>query len=123
LQANAEKTLGFTQVEELQCPTNHTVIGSLLAQSWWLPDEISFAIRAHHEYSILKKGDTTEMHPAVRGLISIAQLAEHIYQHHTGLSKSQEWEKAGEVCMKYLGLTEGQMAALYEEGAPVLAKF
>jgi HD-like signal output (HDOD) protein len=123
LQANAEKTLSFTQVEEMQCPTNHTVIGSLLAQSWWLPDEISFAIRAHHEYSILKQGDTTEMHPAVRGLISIAQLAEHIFQHHTGLSKSQEWEKSGEVCLQYLGLTEDQLAAFYDEGAPVLAKF
>jgi len=123
LQANKEESLGFTQVEELQCPTNHTVIGSLLAQSWWLPDEISFAIRAHHEYSILNKDDKTEMHPSVRGLIAISQLAEHIFQHHSGLSKSCEWNKSKEVCMGYLGLTEGQLPGFYEEAAPVLAKF
>lgn len=123
LHANEEKTLSFTQVEEIQCPTNHTIIGSLLAQSWWLPEEISVAIRSHHEYSILKKGDTTEMHASVRGLIAISQFAEHIYQHHSGLSKTQEWDKSHELCLEYLGLNDNQLEYFYEEAAPVLAKF
>ena len=122
-QANDEKHFSFTKVEETQCPTNHTVIGSLLAQSWWLPDEISFAIRTHHEYSILRKDDTTEMHPSVRELITVSQFAEHIYQHHTGLSKTQEWDKSGELCLEYLGLHEDQLESFYEEAAPVMAKF
>jgi HD-like signal output (HDOD) protein len=123
LQANEEKTLSFTQIEEIQCPTNHTIIGSLLAQSWWLPEEISTAIRLHHEYVILQKNDSTLLPETTRGLIAISQLAEHIFQHHTGLSKSQEWIKSGEVCLELLQISEEQLQNIYEEGAPVLAKY
>lgn len=121
--ANEEKTLSFTQVEEVQCPTNHAVIGSLLAQSWWLPESISTAIRVHHDYSVLEKNDTTLLPDETRGLIAIAQFAENIFQHHTGLSKSQEWSKSSEVCMQLLEINEEQLEGFYEEGAPVLAKY
>jgi HD-like signal output (HDOD) protein len=123
LLANEEKTLDFTQVEEEQCPTNHTVIGHLLAQSWWLPEEISTAILVHHQYSILKKSDSTVLPKLTREFIAISQLAEHIYQHHTGLSKTQEWSKSKDICMEFLGINEGQLAGLYEESAPVLSKY
>jgi len=123
LKANEEKTLSFTKIEEIQCPTNHTVIGSLLAQSWWLPEEINMAILFHHDYTVLERNDSTLMPQATRGLIAIAQLAEHIFQHHTGLSKSQEWFKSSELCMKLLEINEDQLAGLYEEGAPILAKY
>lgn len=123
LQANEEKTLSFLQVEEVQCPTNHTVIGSLLAQSWWLPEEMSTAIRVHHNYSILEKDDDTVLPKGTRELIVAAQFAEHIFQHHTGLSKTQEWDKSQDLCMERLGINEGQLAGFYEESAAVLAKF
>lgn len=122
-QANEEKILNFTQVEEIQCPTNHAVIGGLLAQSWWLPEEMSTAIRLHHEFSILEKTDSTVLPPATRGLIAIAQFAEHIFQHHTGLSATQEWFKSNEVCMRLLGISEDQMGYFYEESAPILANY
>jgi HD-like signal output (HDOD) protein len=121
--ANAEKTLSFTQIEEIQCPTNHTVIGSLLAQSWWLPEEISVAIKHHHQYALLKPEDVTILPAATRGLIALSQLAEHLFQHHSGLSQSHEWSKSSEVCMQLLELSEAQLAQLYEESAPVLAKY
>lgn len=123
LKANAEKTLSFTQVEEIQCPTNHTVIGGLLAQSWWLPEEISVAIKHHHEYGLLKKEDTTLLPAATRGLVAISQLAEHLFQHHSGLSQTQEWSKASEVCLELLGLNTEKLSLLYDESAPVLAKY
>lgn len=121
--ANEEKELSFTEVEEIQCPTNHAIIGSLLAQSWWLPEELSTAIRLHHDYSILNKNDSTVLHPSTRGLIAIAQFSEHIFQHHTGLSKTQEWAKSGALCLELLGFKEDQLESIYEESAPVLAKF
>lgn len=123
VRANAEKTLSFTEIEATQCPTNHAVIGGLLAQSWWLPEEISTAILFHHDYAILHRDDSTLLPPATRGLIAIAQLAEHIFQHHTGLSKTQEWFKSSEVCMQFLEIREDQLLGLYEEGAPILAKY
>jgi len=123
MQANEEKILSFTQIEEIQCPTNHAVIGGLLAQSWRLSEEISTAILLHHEYAILHKNDSTILPPATRCLIAIAQLAEHIFQHHTGLSKSQEWSKSGIFCMQILEINENQLANFYEKGAPILAKY
>ena len=123
LKANAEETLSFTQVEEIQCPTNHTVIGGLLAQSWWLPEEISVAIKYHHEFALLQKDDMTLLPAPTRGLIAVSQLAEHLFQHHSGMSQTQEWVKAKEVCLALLGLTEEQLLSLYDESAPVLAKY
>jgi HD-like signal output (HDOD) protein len=122
-EANDEDTLSFTEVEEKQCPTNHAIIGSLLTQSWWLPEDISEAIRYHHDYHILQKGDTTVLPQATRGLVAIALLSEHIYQHHTGLSKTREWSKAGELCKQMLGVNDSQVESFYTEGAPVLARF
>lgn len=123
LNANKEKTLSFTQVEEVQCPTNHAVIGGLLAQSWWLPESISTAIRVHHEYAVLAKEDTTVLPDETRNLIVIAQFAENIFQHHTGLSKTEEWAKSKEYCMQLLEIKEEQLEGFYDEGAPVLAKY
>lgn len=123
LRANEEKILSFTQIEEMQCPTNHAISGTLLAQSWRLPEQICMAIRLHHDYAILQRDDSTLLPPATRGLIAIAQLAEHIFQHHTGLSKTQEWFKSGEVCMQLLAIREEQLESLYEKGAPILAKY
>lgn len=122
-QANEEKTLGFTQIEEIQCPTNHAVIGALLAQSWWLPEEISTAIRVHHEFAILQKKDATMLPPATRGLIAITQLSEHLFQHHTSLNKTQEWSKSSTLCLDYLGMNESQLESLYKESIAVLAKY
>lgn len=122
-QANAEKMLSFTQVEEIQCPTNHAVIGGLLAQSWWLPEEISTAIRIHHDYAILDKDDSTLLPPATRGLIANTMLAEHIFQHHSGLSKSEEWSKSSEVCLALLEISEDQLPSFYEESVSILAKY
>lgn len=122
-QANAENALGFTQIEEIQCPTNHAIIGSLLAQSWRLPEEISTAIRLHHEYGILQESDATLMSPTARGLIANSLLAEHIFQYHTGLSKSEEWYKAGDVCLQVLEIGKDRLESLYEQAAPILSKY
>lgn len=122
-EANDEGTLSFTQIEEKLCPTNHAIIGSLLTQSWWLPEEISEAIRYHHDYLILQHEDATVLPQATRGLVAIALLAEYIYQHHTGLSKTQEWSKAGELCMQILEINGSQIESFCAESVPVLAKF
>lgn len=121
-QANAEKTFSFTQIEEIRFPTNHAVIGELLAKSWWLPEEISTAIRLHHEYGILQGGDSG-LPPASRSLIAVAQFAEHLFQYHTGLSKSHEWLKAKDACLQLLEIREDRLDFFYDEAEPVLAKY
>lgn len=112
--ANAEPLLAFTTIEEAVYPTNHAVIGCLLAQAWWLPEEICLAIRHHHEYP-----PVGQQNSRVLNMIAISQLAEHLFQHHTGLSETQEWGKASIFCLERLGLDEESLTELYETSATI----
>ena len=119
--ANEAKELDFTTVEEKHCPTNHVVIGYLLAQSWRLPDETCLAIRHHHDYLALREQDCSAPLPvATLGLIATVHLAEHLFQHHTGLSQTQEWIKAGEVCLQLLGISTERLDQLYDESGMII---
>jgi len=112
--ANEESRLAFTAIEETAYPTNHAVVGCLLAQGWWLPEEICLAIRHHHEYP-----PVGQQNPTVLNMIAIAQVAEHLFQHHTGLSETREWEKASAFCLGQLGLDPEKLVQLYEASATV----
>ena len=52
--ANAEAQQSFTAIEDAQLPTNHAMVGCLLAQSWWLPEETCLAIRHHHDAAVIE---------------------------------------------------------------------
>jgi HD-like signal output (HDOD) protein len=119
--ANEERSLSFTAIEDALCSTNHAVIGGLLAQSWWLPDDICLAIRHHHDYSQIAKDGKSLLPNTSRGLIATALLSEHLFQHHTGLSLSQEWIKGGIDCLQLLGIAEERLAELYNESAAIIA--
>lgn len=118
--ANEENELSFTAVEQTQFPTNHAAVGCLLAQSWWLPDEISLAIRHHHDQQMLAQGSDAKLPATTLGLIATAQLAEHLFQYHTGLSQGQEWNKLGTSCLRLLNLDEKNLADIYEESALIV---
>ena len=118
--ANEANELSFIAVEQTLFPTNHAAVGCLLAQSWWLPDEISLAIRHHHDQQMLEQGSDSKLPVTTLGLIATAQLAEHLFQYHTGLSQGQEWHKLGASCLRLLNLDEKHLADIYEESAPVV---
>jgi HD-like signal output (HDOD) protein len=118
--ANNEAVLGFTQVEDAVLPTNHAMVGCVLAQSWWLPEELCLAIRHHHNLSVLA---TTVSPPPLlsRKLVAVTQLAEHLVQQQLGLSLTREWDKLGETCLNLLALDESQLETLALAAAPVIA--
>ena len=118
--ANSEEKLGFTAVEEAQLPTNHAMVGCLLAQSWWLPEEICLAIRHHHDSKVIA---TPAITPPLtsRYRIAISQFAEHLVQRHTGLGHTQEWPKLGEACLKLLDIAEDDIEDILAEAVPVIA--
>lgn len=118
-QANDEAGRAFTDVEQDGFPTNHAMIGCLLAQNWWLPEEICLAIRHHHDLTAIEDFESG-LPSASRNLIAAAQLAEHLLQHQTGLSRTQEWPKLGAACLRLLDLTPGQLPTLYEEATAIL---
>lgn len=112
--ANGDPALPFTVVEEQHLPTNHAVVGCLLAQSWWLAEETCLAIRNHHDFITLAAGGGA-LPPLSRNLIAIAGLAEYIDQQLTGQNQTNEWLKIGKPIQAYLGLSDPALAALVIE--------
>lgn len=112
--ANRESELSFNEIEEVEMPANHSIVGCILAQSWWLPEEMCLAIRNHHD--LMELGSASSQLPMLsRQLIATAQLAEHIVQQQLGLSLTHEWPKLGAVCLQLLGMGESQLEELYSE--------
>ena len=118
--ANNESECSFTEIEEARHPTNHAFVGSLLAQSWWLPEETSIAIRHHHDFVSLRAGGGA-LPMASRRLIALAQLAERIDQESTGLNQCCEWEKMGEACLRLVNIQPGAWTELQQEIAAQFA--
>jgi HD-like signal output (HDOD) protein len=102
--ANSDPEQTFTVVEERFAPTNHAVVGGLMTQSWWLPEELCTAIRRHHDVSALTTGTANTVSGASHRLIALAQLAERLHQGQTGLNKTREWDKLGAGCLAVLEL-------------------
>ncbi|MDP1940976.1 MAG: HDOD domain-containing protein [Gallionella sp.] len=118
--ANGDVTRSFTEVEGVELPTNHAMVGCMLAQNWWLPEEICLAIRNHHDVVALASVDS-KLPVLSRRLIAIAQLAEYIVQQQLGLSMTQEWTKLGATCLQILDIDEASLDALCAEAAPIAA--
>jgi len=118
--ANSDAERSFTAVEQADHPTDHAVVGSLLATEWWLPDEICQAIRAHHEPSAIAQHQSG-LPLAGSRLIAVSQTAEHLLQDLTGASLTQEWTKLGESSLCLLGLSEASLRERHAEAMSVLA--
>lgn len=120
--ANDDARQQFTLVEQQglpEFPTDHAMVGHLLAENWFLPEEICQAIRHHHELpaiDVIESG----LPQSSRYLIATGQTAEHILQQLTGNSHTREWPKLGASCLRLLGLTQDKLGAIYQEGAEVL---
>jgi HD-like signal output (HDOD) protein len=117
--ANNEAELAFTAVEQQDFPTDHATIGCLLAQNWWLSDDLCQAIRYHHDQPAIELFESG-MPLISRYLVAISQLAEHLLQKITGESHTEEWSKLGPSCLRLLSLEEADLPALYEEASMVL---
>lgn len=119
--ANHEAERSFTDVEGDVLPINHSVVGCLMAQLWWLPEELCLAIRHHHDLAALG-GPESGLPVASRGMIATSQLAERVLQRATGASHTNEWDKLGAGCLGELGLDEADLDDLYAEGAALVRR-
>ncbi len=117
--ANLDAIRNFTEIEDQQLPTNHAVVGYVMAQSWWLPDETVLSIRHHHNVEMLN-APTIPPSMSCRQMIAVAQLAEHLLQQHSGLSTTQEWVKLGAACLHLLKLDETDVKELLSDAIPVI---
>lgn len=116
--ANRDGVRNFIEVEQTELPTNHAMVGCILSQSWWLPEEICLAIRNHHDLVALSSS-ASRLPTLSRKLIATSQLAEHILQKQFGKSYTREWPKLGGACLQILALEEEQLEALYAEATAI----
>lgn len=103
--ANESRERAFTEVESAHHPTNHALVGCMLARTWWMPETACLAIRHHHDIGAIAS-HAIALPPETAALIALAQFAEHALQRQSGLSMTQEWEKLGPHCLALLGLDE-----------------
>lgn len=117
--ANSDAKQSFIEVENAALPTNHAMVGCILAQNWWLPEEICLAIRNHHDVMALESV-ASNLPMQSRQLIATAQLAEHIVQRHLDLSLTQEWVKLGAASLHILDIDEARLDVLYAQTESVV---
>lgn len=118
-EANRDEDRSFTAVEGAQLPTNHAMVGCLLAQSWWLPEETCLAIRHHHDAAVIGMPSFTPPLTS-RYRIAISQLAEHLVQRHSGLSQTHEWPKLGAACLNLLDIAEAEVERVLADAIRVI---
>jgi HD-like signal output (HDOD) protein len=110
--ACADSVRPFTAIEDERHSTNHAAIGSLLARSWGLPDDVAWAILHHHDYAVIDDDATPD---TVRALVALSLLANRAIDQYRGGASSCEWDKGGARACAYLGLEDDEITDLIDQ--------
>ena len=109
----------FVNIEDQAHATNHAVVGSMLARSWFLPRNLCQAILLHHDHSILKNHD---MDSDVRTFVAIILIAEHIAATFLNLPDDAEWFVGGPLALEYLGYSNSELGEITAESLEELSE-
>ena len=118
-QANRNTQTEFTAIEESLVQTNHAMVGSALARSWWLPEDMCLAIRHHHDLTSLATNST--LPKSQREFIATTQFAEHFSQQQLGLDFTEEWPKFCAASLETLQIDEKDLEFLYAEARQIVS--
>jgi HD-like signal output (HDOD) protein len=110
MQANAEPQAA-TAIEDARHHTSHVVVGALLARGWYLPDQVVWAIRYHHDPSVFT-APRKHATPDVCLLVAIRLISEHIVARFLGYPDDAEWEQHKEAALAHLGWFEDDIEDL-----------
>jgi HD-like signal output (HDOD) protein len=104
----------FVDIELRGRSTSHTIVGYLLARTWFMPDEFSAAILHHHDFDELQ--DAAIPIEAAQ-LIAVAQVAEHILRAHLQCEADLLWPAVQAPVLELLGMSDAQLDDLREDCA------
>jgi len=120
-QQNQEQLQSYTELEELNFNTNHSIVGYYMTRSWGLPQVIREACLLHHDIDYVKD-DFEGADPSCRNLVLILKIAEHIAGSHRN-DADYEWQRYQPHVLGHLGLSEldfeelkGDMLDILNEG-------
>ncbi len=102
---------GITELEDRLYNMNHARLGSRMAQSWLLPDDICAAILRHHEYAALADG-SAGVSPSGAGNIAVTLAAQYIYCRHKMGVTDAEWSRGSEFALAQIGLAQDALDAM-----------
>ncbi|MFZ4625747.1 MAG: HDOD domain-containing protein [Rhodoferax sp.] len=106
VEAMARQDRTFVQTENANHRTDHAVVGAIVAKTWRLPTVIAYAVRLHHDFSVLAdSGVALE----VRQLVAIAAIADHLVAHHEGIKQQREWDRHGTDCLAFLQISAAEV--------------
>ncbi|MEI7429483.1 MAG: HDOD domain-containing protein [Betaproteobacteria bacterium] len=98
----------FTDLENERHQATHTLIGSVLARHWQLPELVCNAIRDHHSFNLLY-GASTAGKGESAALTAISLIADDLVNDFIGLPQSPEWLKHGAQALDYLGFDADEL--------------
>ena len=98
----------FIEIEKERHQTSHTLIGSLLASSWHLPDLVCNAIREHHSFDLLY-GEIPKGQGDIPALVAISLIADYLVDDFLGTPQSMEWQQHGGQAIDFLGVDEDEL--------------
>lgn len=95
----------LTAVEDERHHVNHAIVGAMLARGWYLPEQVVWGIRYHHDPSVFSepRGHAT---PDVCLLVAIRLISEHIVARFLNFPDDAEWEAGKEAALAHLGWFE-----------------
>ena len=99
-------------IEDQHYSTNHALVGSMLARTWFLPKLLSQAILKHHDHTIFENGNEDGN---VCSLVAIAMISEHVVATYLQLPDDAEWLTCGGAALEYLGLSAEELAEITED--------
>ena len=106
LASSSGRSLVDLENERHQAP--HTLVGSILARSWQLPDLVCDAIRDHHNFDLLY-GETPPGQGDVAALAGISLIADYLVDDFLGTPQDAVSLQHGAQAIKYLGFDEEEI--------------
>jgi HD-like signal output (HDOD) protein len=118
-QANIEDR-PFVVIENERHNTSHTMVGSILARNWQLPETICLAIREHHALELLYD-QTTRASGDIGALRAISLVGDYLVNEFTERPQETEWTRHGAQAMSFLGMDEAELAEIYADAKEELS--
>lgn len=109
--AKLEGDESITATEDRLYAMNHARLGSRMAQSWLLPEDVCAAILWHHDYAALDGGQCG-VSPAGIGNIAVALAAQYIYCRQKMGLNDPEWRRGGAFALARVGLAQDDLDAM-----------
>lgn len=111
----------FFEIENERHNTCHTMVGSILARNWQLPEMICLAIREHHSLELLYD-QTSEASGDIGTLRAISLVADYLVNEFTNRPQETEWALHGDQAMQFLGMDGAELAEVRSDMNEELAE-